>query len=83
MILNTNEIGLYAAMEGVLSVIPNHILKLHTTRSWDFMGFSHSDVAPAQEGHVVVGLLDTGHHFKNLVLQVEMIIQPIKSDIHV
>lgn len=45
------------------------------------MGFSHSDVAPAQEGHVVVGLLDTGHHFKNLVLQVEMIIQPIKSDI--
>ncbi|XP_044477304.1 cucumisin-like [Mangifera indica] len=47
-------------MEGVLSVIPNHILKLHTTRSWDFMGFSHSDVAPAQEGHVVVGLLDTG-----------------------
>lgn len=50
-------------MEGVVSVMPNHILKLHTTRSWDFMGFSHSDVGGPAEGDVIVALVDTG--FKN------------------
>lgn len=47
-------------MEGVVSVIPNHILKLHTTRSWDFMGISKDTVGPPKEGNVIVGLLDTG-----------------------
>ncbi|KAJ9706670.1 hypothetical protein PVL29_001915 [Vitis rotundifolia] len=47
-------------MEGVVSVIPNHILKLHTTRSWDFMGFSNGTVGGSKEGEIIVALLDTG-----------------------
>ncbi|KAJ0104698.1 hypothetical protein Patl1_18657 [Pistacia atlantica] len=58
--LTDEEAARFSALEGVISVIPNHILKLHTTRSWDFMGFSQSKVEAAQEGDVVVGLLDTG-----------------------
>ena len=51
-------------MEGVISVLPNHILKLHTTRSWDFMGFpSKGKLGSPQEGDIIIGLLDTGHHF--------------------
>lgn len=47
-------------MEGVVSVIPNRILKLHTTRSWDFVGFSKGTLGAPLEGNVVIGLLDTG-----------------------
>lgn len=50
-------------MDGVVSVMPNHILKLHTTRSWDFMGFSQDKVGAVLEGDVVIGLLDTGEFF--------------------
>lgn len=49
-----------AELKEVISVIPNQILKLHTTRSWDFMGFSQGKIGAAQEGEVIVGLLDTG-----------------------
>lgn len=54
-------------MEGVVSVIPNRILKLHTTRSWDFMDFyqNQTKVGAGQEGNVIVGLLDTGNHIHN------------------
>jgi len=51
-------------MEGVVSVIPNHILKLHTTRSWDFMGFSKGKLGAPLEGNVVIGFLDTGLCFE-------------------
>ncbi|KAB5564445.1 hypothetical protein DKX38_004499 [Salix brachista] len=47
-------------MEGVVSVIPNRILKLHTTRSWDFVGFSKGKLGAPLEGNVVIGLLDSG-----------------------
>lgn len=47
-------------MDGVISVIPNHILKLHTTRSWDFMGFSQGKLGASQEEDVIIGLLDSG-----------------------
>ncbi|KAJ8766203.1 hypothetical protein K2173_021720 [Erythroxylum novogranatense] len=56
------EVEKMKGMEGVISLIPNQILKLHTTRSWNFMSFSESQsnlLAP-QEGDVIVGLLDTG-----------------------
>nr|POE80622.1 cucumisin [Quercus suber] len=43
------------------SVLPNHILKLHTIRSWDFMGFpSKGKLGSPQEGDIIIGLLDTG-----------------------
>lgn len=48
-------------MEGVVSVFPNQILKLHTTRSWDFMGFPKGKNGPANEGDVIIGLLDSGY----------------------
>lgn len=47
-------------MEGIVSVIPNHRLKLHTTRSWDFMGFSKGQLGASVGGEVVIGLLDSG-----------------------
>lgn len=55
-------IKLIAEMEGVISVLPNTILKLHTTRSWDFMGFTEPNYGwPSEEGEVIVGLIDTGN----------------------
>ena len=56
---------MFAELEGVISVIPNHKLQLHTTRSWDFMGFTKGKVGFLQQGNVVVGLLDTVYYFKH------------------
>lgn len=47
-------------MDGVVSVIPNDIFKLHTTRSWDFVGFPQDRLGSPYEGDVIVGVLDTG-----------------------
>ncbi|TQE10122.1 hypothetical protein C1H46_004292 [Malus baccata] len=58
--LSDEEVAKLLEMEGVVSVIPNHKLKLHTTRSWDFMGFSKGQLGAPVEGEVIVGLLDTG-----------------------
>ncbi|KAK6158093.1 hypothetical protein DH2020_005407 [Rehmannia glutinosa] len=58
--LTEEEAATIAEMEGVVSVIPNRKLKLHTTRSWDFMGFSKGKLGASQEGEVIIGLLDTG-----------------------
>lgn len=48
-------------MKGVLSVFPSRTLKLHTTRSWDFVGLSKDKVGGPLEGDVIIGLLDTGN----------------------
>ncbi|KAM1024787.1 hypothetical protein ACFX13_038670 [Malus domestica] len=58
--LSDEEVAKLSEMEGVVSVIPNHKLKLDTTRSWDFMGFSIGQLGAPVEGEVIVGLLDTG-----------------------
>ncbi|KAL9438644.1 hypothetical protein AB3S75_024336 [Citrus x aurantiifolia] len=58
--LTDEEVARFSEMEGVISVIPNHKLKIHTTRSWDFMGFSKGKLSSSQEGSVIIGLLDTG-----------------------
>ncbi|KAL7160218.1 hypothetical protein ABFS83_01G078600 [Erythranthe nasuta] len=58
--LTINEATRIAQMEGVVSVSPSRKLKLHTTRSWDFMRFSRANLGPGHEGHVIIGLLDTG-----------------------
>lgn len=48
-------------MEGVVSVLPNTIYSLHTTRSWDFMGMTtQATHRYPLEGDVIVGMLDTG-----------------------
>ncbi|KAM5572640.1 cucumisin-like [Rosa sericea] len=58
--LSDEEVAELAEMEGIVSVIPNHRLKLHTTRSWDFMGFSKGQLGASVGGEVVIGLLDSG-----------------------
>ena len=53
-------------MEGVVSVFRSRTMKLHTTRSWDFMGLTleeSSEVTPLQLAYgddIVVGVLDSG-----------------------
>ncbi|KAK4838786.1 hypothetical protein QYF36_016397 [Acer negundo] len=58
--LSDEEAAGFSGMEGVVSVLPNTILKLHTTRSWDFMGFNQSPVAGQHGGDVIIGMMDTG-----------------------
>ncbi|KAF5766133.1 putative cucumisin [Helianthus annuus] len=58
--LTEDEKNQLARMEGVVSVFPSRKKQLHTTRSWDFMGFpQHVKRAPL-ESDVIVGMLDTG-----------------------
>lgn len=54
-----------AAFPGVVQVIPNRIHKLHTTRSWEFMGLndpsSKNLLTTSNMGEgTIIGLLDTG-----------------------
>ncbi|KAK0605814.1 hypothetical protein LWI29_030979 [Acer saccharum] len=65
-----NKITLVAEMEGVISVFEGRTLKLHTTRSWDFLGLTlngidedHDQLTPLQLAYgndIIVGVLDTG-----------------------
>lgn len=49
------------AMDEVLSVIPNQYRKLHTTRSWDFIGLPLTAKRKLKsENDTIVALLDTG-----------------------
>lgn len=55
---------MHAEKEGVVSVFPNTIQKLQTTRSWDFLGLS-DDIGktkrnPKIESNLIIGVLDTG-----------------------
>lgn len=52
---------MHAEMEGVVSVNQNHIYKLHTTRSWDFLNLTTDKLGAPPESDVVIGLLDTGN----------------------
>ncbi|WJX36064.1 hypothetical protein P8452_23981 [Trifolium repens] len=68
--LSKDEANSIAQQPGVVSVFPNPILKLHTTRSWDFLKlqtqvkidstFSGSSSSSSSSSNVVIGLLDTG-----------------------
>ncbi|GMY30185.1 cucumisin-like isoform X1 [Fagus crenata] len=58
--LTDEEVAKFSEMEGVISVLPNHKLELHTTRSWDFIGFSKGKLGLPLEGDVIIGLIDTG-----------------------
>ncbi|KAI9122062.1 hypothetical protein K1719_006751 [Acacia pycnantha] len=47
--------------EGVVSVFANTVRKLHTTRSWDFVGMPlQVERRRDKESNIVVGVLDTG-----------------------
>ncbi|KAJ4719932.1 cucumisin-like [Melia azedarach] len=59
--LTAEEAQVMAGMGGVVSVFPNRKRKLHTTRSWDFMGFSQQvQRAPTVESDTIIGVFDTG-----------------------
>ncbi|KAJ4833427.1 hypothetical protein Tsubulata_034354 [Turnera subulata] len=61
--LTKKEAERLASREGVVSVFPSTKLKLLTTRSWDFMGFSESLSKSPPRGaasDIVVGVIDTG-----------------------
>ncbi|XP_042479750.1 subtilisin-like protease SBT4.3 [Macadamia integrifolia] len=48
-------------MKGVVSVFPSRTLKLHTTRSWDFLGFPTTvKRVPTIESNVIIGMIDSG-----------------------
>ncbi|XP_058068828.1 cucumisin-like [Magnolia sinica] len=50
-----------AGMEGIVSVFPSKTHKLHTTRSWNFMGFSEMvRRQPDVESDIIIGMLDSG-----------------------
>ncbi|KAK8601964.1 hypothetical protein V6N12_051786 [Hibiscus sabdariffa] len=63
--LNSSQATTLARMDKVVSVFRSKTLKLHTTRSWDFLGLTLDETRaiPMQftYGHdVVVGIFDTG-----------------------
>ncbi|XP_011626025.2 subtilisin-like protease SBT4.3 [Amborella trichopoda] len=59
--LSEDEAQTLSEMDGVVSVFPDTVVQLHTTRSWDFMGYpqSHSGYYPT-DSDVVIGMIDTG-----------------------
>lgn len=64
--LNYKEAELLKIQPGVVSVIPETIYELHTTRTPDFLGLMEESASnsilpsPGKVGNVVVGMLDTG-----------------------
>ncbi|KAK7340156.1 hypothetical protein VNO77_20850 [Canavalia gladiata] len=59
--LSEDEANKLSAMDEVLLVFQNQYRKLHTTRSWNFIGLPMTAKRRLRlEGDIVVGLLDTG-----------------------
>ncbi|GMI78097.1 hypothetical protein like AT3G46850 [Hibiscus trionum] len=59
--LTDEEAKKLASFKGVVSVFPNKVYELQTTRSWDFMGFNRTVKRNATaESNVVIGVLDSG-----------------------
>ncbi|XP_028071188.1 subtilisin-like protease SBT4.14 isoform X3 [Camellia sinensis] len=59
--LHEHEANKLSSMEGVLSVFRNRYHKLHTTKSWDFIGLPMTARRKLKiESNTIVGLLDTG-----------------------
>ncbi|KAF3628962.1 CO(2)-response secreted protease [Capsicum annuum] len=69
--LSEAEAKAIAQRPGVVSVFPDPILQLHTTRSWDFLQYqtdvvinagsiSGSDNSSAKGADTIIGILDTG-----------------------
>ncbi|WCJ19691.1 Subtilisin-like protease [Euphorbia peplus] len=58
--LTPQEMQKMGEMEGVVSVFLSKKMKLHTTRSWDFMGFPENVGRSTNESNVIIGMLDTG-----------------------
>lgn len=55
---------LFAEKASVVSVFPNTRRKLHTTRSWDFLGMPETLKKRNSkiESDIIIGVIDTGIH---------------------
>ncbi|XP_024029241.1 cucumisin-like [Morus notabilis] len=58
--LTKEEAQKMARMEGVVSVFPNRKKKLHTTRSWNFIGFPQQVKRSTVESDIIIGMFDSG-----------------------
>ncbi|KAI0519100.1 hypothetical protein KFK09_006540 [Dendrobium nobile] len=58
--LSDEEAKKLSGMEELVSVFPSKQRQLHTTRSWNFMGFPLSAPRAPFESDVIVGVIDTG-----------------------
>ncbi|KAI4330266.1 hypothetical protein MLD38_028566 [Melastoma candidum] len=59
--LTRNEADNLKGLEGVVSVFPDRILQLHTTRSWDFLlGIKEEPRKLLVETDIIIGVLDSG-----------------------
>ncbi|XP_028789429.1 cucumisin-like [Neltuma alba] len=58
--LKEEDVQKVAAMEGVVAVFPNGKKHLHTTRSWDFIGFPEKVERSRTESDIIIGILDSG-----------------------
>ncbi|KAL3624481.1 hypothetical protein CASFOL_031149 [Castilleja foliolosa] len=58
--LSEDEATKLSSMDEVVSVFRNQYHKLHTTRSWDFIGLTPSSKRVKAESDIIVGVFDTG-----------------------
>ncbi|KAG4181400.1 hypothetical protein ERO13_A10G224800v2 [Gossypium hirsutum] len=58
--LTKDEAAKLKEKDGVVSVFRSQKKQLHTTRSWDFMGFNKKVKRSIIESDIIVGMLDTG-----------------------
>ncbi|KAK2978878.1 hypothetical protein RJ640_030927, partial [Escallonia rubra] len=56
-----HEATILSGKEGIVSVFPNRVNQLLTTRSWDFLGMPETSKRNHQvESNLIIGVLDTG-----------------------
>ncbi|KAF8403567.1 hypothetical protein HHK36_011671 [Tetracentron sinense] len=69
--LTEKEASVLSGHDEIVSVFPDPILQLHTTRSWDFLeaesGMGSNHPYPHSSGDVIIGIVDTEISF-NLLL---------------
>ncbi|XP_047331646.1 cucumisin-like [Impatiens glandulifera] len=60
-LLTNDEVQQISLMKGVISVFPNKINHILTTKSWDFIGFPQTvKREKTVESNIIIGVLDTG-----------------------
>ncbi|KAF3327053.1 subtilisin-like protease isoform X2 [Carex littledalei] len=63
-LLTEKEAALLSGHEDVISVFPDRVLELHTTRSWDFLnsesGLRSERLSKRASSDVIIGIVDTG-----------------------
>ncbi|KAL9316302.1 hypothetical protein ACSQ67_017303 [Phaseolus vulgaris] len=52
-------------VDGVVSVIPNRVYNVQTSRSWDFLNFPENVPRTNVEGNTIVGVIDSGIWISN------------------